>query len=198
MAASFVIADLHLGHLGMCQFMRADGVTKLRPWDTPEEMDEAMVERWNATVAPGDKVYVLGDVVMNKKALPTVGRLNGKKKLIMGNHDILKLNAYREFFYEVAAYRVFEDMIFSHIPIHEASLKQRWRVNVHGHLHDSRVMQSYMENDTSDPGESWGGIMPRQRIHPRYFCVSAEHIDYTPLSIEEMRARITKQQEDTQ
>ena len=49
--------------------MRNDGITKLRPFDTPEEMDEFMVKAWNDKVKPTDKVYHLGDVVINKKSL---------------------------------------------------------------------------------------------------------------------------------
>ena len=41
-----------------------------------------MVKRWNETVRPNDKVYHLGDVVINRKALKTLGRLNGEKVLI--------------------------------------------------------------------------------------------------------------------
>ena len=52
MPAVFLVSDTHFGHRGMCTFTRADGVTKLRPWDTPEEMDEAMVKSWNERVGP--------------------------------------------------------------------------------------------------------------------------------------------------
>ena len=76
MAATFLVSDTHFGHLGVCRFMREDGVTKLRPWDTAEAMDEEMIRRWNSVVRPSDKVYHLGDVVINRRALPTLARLN--------------------------------------------------------------------------------------------------------------------------
>ena len=60
----------------------------------PNEMDEEMIKRWNETVRPNDKVYHLGDVVINRKALTTLSRLNGDKVLIRGNHDIFKLEEY--------------------------------------------------------------------------------------------------------
>ncbi len=55
---------------------------RLREFDTVEEMDELMVERWNSVVHPQDKVYHLGDVVMHKRALPILARLNGEKFLL--------------------------------------------------------------------------------------------------------------------
>ena len=94
----FLVSDTHFGHKGVCHFLREDGETKLRPWDTPEEMDEAMVEYWNETVRPNDRVYHLGDVVINRKALSILHRLNGDKVLIKGNHDIFKLHDYTAHF----------------------------------------------------------------------------------------------------
>ena len=126
MAESFAVADLHLSQQSMCEFTGKDG-HPLRPFKTAEEMDEEIVRRWNAVVpATGAKVYVLGDVAMKKQGLSVLGRLNGKKKLVFGNHDILKLKDYLTYFYDVAGYRVMDDLIMSHIPIHEESLKPRW------------------------------------------------------------------------
>ena len=74
----FLVSDTHFGHKGVTQFLKEDG-TKLRPWDSVEEMDEAMVKLWNETVKPTDKVYHLGDVVINRRALGILSRLNGDK-----------------------------------------------------------------------------------------------------------------------
>jgi len=48
MPSVFLVSDTHFGHAGVCRFTRNDGVTKLRPWTDPDEMDEAMVKamRW--------------------------------------------------------------------------------------------------------------------------------------------------------
>jgi calcineurin-like phosphoesterase family protein len=52
-------------------------------------MNESLIHNWNEVVDENDYVYVLGDVAMGKIAetLPLVGRLNGIKFLIPGNHD---------------------------------------------------------------------------------------------------------------
>jgi calcineurin-like phosphoesterase family protein len=170
MPSVFLVSDTHFGHTGVCRFTRNDGVTKLRPWDDAEEMDEEMVRRWNDRVRPNDKVYHLGDVVINRKALSIMSRLNGDKVLIRGNHDIFKDTDYRQYFRELRAYHVMNGMILSHIPIHSDSLG-RFGVNIHGHLHANRVML----NDNIDP---------------RYHCVCVEQTDYTPILFEDVIKRI--------
>ncbi|NBU74861.1 MAG: hypothetical protein EBS30_06540, partial [Planctomycetes bacterium] len=54
------------------------------------------IKNWNDRVGPNDKVYHLGDVVINRKALGIMRRLNGDKVLIRGNHDIFRDDEYRE------------------------------------------------------------------------------------------------------
>jgi calcineurin-like phosphoesterase family protein len=52
-------------------------------------MNEALVVNWNARVALGDTVYVLGDFGLGKpeSILPWRARMNGTVVLIRGNHD---------------------------------------------------------------------------------------------------------------
>lgn len=58
-----------------------------RGFDNVEEMNEAIIERWNAVVKPNDHVYHLGDVVMQHYDANVVNRLNGFITFIRGNHD---------------------------------------------------------------------------------------------------------------
>jgi calcineurin-like phosphoesterase family protein len=174
MPSVFLVSDTHFGHAGVCRFTRDDGVTKLRPWTDPEEMDEAMVKAWNERVKPTDKVYHLGDVVINRKSLKTLARLNGDKVLIRGNHDIFRDDEYRQYFRELRAYHVMNGMILSHIPIHSDSLG-RFGTNIHGHLHANRVMT-----------EVWG----EYKIDSRYHCVCVEQTDFAPILFEDVIKRI--------
>jgi calcineurin-like phosphoesterase family protein len=183
MPATFLVSDTHFGHLGVCKFMRSDGVTKLRPWDTVEEMDEEMVRRWNETVRPTDKVYHLGDVVINRRALPTLARLNGDKVLIRGNHDIFRDTEYREYFRELRAYHVLNGMILSHIPVHPDSLG-RFGVNIHGHLHANRVRRA------SGVDAETGEVLYSDRPDVRYHCVCVEQTDFRPILLEDVVRRI--------
>ena len=169
MPAVFLVSDTHFGHAGVCRFLRNDG-TKLRPWDSPEEMDEYMVEAWNKKVKPNDKVYHLGDVVINRRAWKILALLNGDKVLIRGNHDIFRDTEYRHYFREIRAYHVMNGMILSHIPIHSDSLG-RFGTNIHGHLHSNRVMKD--------------GV-----VDTRYHCVCVEQTDFAPILFEDVIKRI--------
>lgn len=164
MARTFVCADTHFGHRNILSFKREDG-TSLRPFTTIEDHDDSLVERWNSVVKDEDRVYLLGDVVINRKALSTLGLLKGRKCLVKGNHDIFKLKDYLPYFDDLRAYVVqkFEDrkVILSHIPIHPESVG-RFGINVHGHLHYNKIDD------------------------PRYICVSMEHIDYTPVILQDL------------
>ena len=177
MPAVFLVSDTHFGHAGVCRFVRNDGVTKLRPWDDPAEMDEFMVRAWNERVRPNDKVYHLGDVVINRRALGIMRRLNGDKVLIRGNHDIFRDVEYREHFRELRAYHVMNGMILSHIPIHSESLG-RFGVNIHGHLHANRVMLPGFNGKITDI------------VDVRYHCVCVEQTDFAPILFEDVIKRI--------
>lgn len=177
MPAVFLVSDTHFGHAGVCKFTHPkDPTVKLRPWDDPNEMDEEMIKRWNETVRPKDKVYHLGDVVINRKALKTLSRLNGDKVLIRGNHDIFRDDEYRLYFRELRAYHVMNGMILSHIPIHTASLG-RFGVNIHGHLHATRVMYRDIFSD-------------EELLDNRYHCVCVEQTDFRPILFEDVIKRI--------
>lgn len=163
MPSVFLTADTHAGHWGVCKFLRADG-TKLRPWDNPQDMDDAMAALWNETVKPNDKVYVLGDAAINRRALSWFGRVNGDKVLIKGNHDIFKLHDYTPYFRDIRAYHVMDKLLLSHIPVHSLS-KGRFRGNIHGHLHSNSI------------DDDW------------YTCVSVEHTGFKPILFEEVRKK---------
>lgn len=166
----FLVSDTHFGHHGVCKFLREDG-QKLRPWNHPDEMDEAMIDYWNETVSPNDKVYHLGDYVINRRSMGVASKLNGKKCLIKGNHDIFRLSEYAEHFYDIRAYHVLNNMILSHVPVHESQL-ERFGVNVHGHLHSNRVKNSFGNIDN------------------RYQCVCVEHTNFRPILLEEVMSWI--------
>jgi len=184
MPSVFLVSDTHFGHAGVCRFTRSDGVTKLRPWDSAEEMDEAMVRAWNERVKPTDKVYHLGDVVINRRAMKTLSRLNGDKVLIRGNHDIFPDTEYRQYFRELRAYHVMSGMILSHIPLHVDSLG-RFGTNIHGHTHANRVMKVRGFNAKTNE------MLYSDAPDVRYHCVCVEQTpDFAPILFEDVIRRI--------
>jgi calcineurin-like phosphoesterase family protein len=173
----FLIADLHFGDSDMVTLVKEDG-HPIRPFKSIEEHDATLIENWNKVVThPSDKVYVLGDVAQKRKDIENFGKLNGKKILIKGNHDIYEMKEYAKYFKDIrATHRLDNGILMSHIPIHSSSFGKAHRVNVHGHIHDKRVMSD--SNDVIN-----GSLVPIKIIDTRYFCVSVEHINYTPMEL---------------
>lgn len=172
---TYLISDSHFGHANICKFLREDG-TKLRPWDDPDEMDVVMVERWNSVVKPGDVVYHLGDVAMNRRHIKTMGLLNGSKRLILGNHDIFDHSDYTPYFKRLHGSYKLDDLLLTHIPVHRDSVARWSSCCVHGHLHDKEVMK--VIDGTSVPD-------------PLYINVCVEHTDYRPIALYEVKERIS-------
>ena len=189
----FVISDHHLGHTNSWEKFKLSDGSPLRPFTSTEEMNETMIERHNAKVKEQDTVYFLGDVVINKKYLELIKRMNGRKILVRGNHDIFKDEDYRAVgFEQMHGVRVFVDkFILSHIPLHPDCVTERFKVNVHGHLHANEVKMPWGVN--ADRNEIIYADFP----DPRYLCVSVEHTNYEPLHFDEVQARIDKRWADT-
>lgn len=165
----FFCSDHHFGHSKPYDtFLRSDGrFLRQDLADNVLDGDERLVERHNSVVRPEDRVYFVGDVAMSHKALPILARMNGRKVLIKGNHDIHKLSHYLPYFDDIRGSHQLSGCLITHIPVHPDSLA-RWGFNIHGHLHAAKVML----NGTPDP---------------RYFNVSVEQINYTPISLEEVK-----------
>jgi len=186
MPSVWLVSDTHFGHEKTCTVFKRDDGSPLRPFASVEEMDETMVQRWNQRVRPTDKVYHLGDVVINRKSLRVLERLNGDKVLIKGNHDIFKLEDYTRYFREVRAYHVMNGMILSHVPVHESSLA-RFGCNIHGHLHYQRVMRARGVDVRT------GEVQYGDQIDARYWCACVEHTDYAPILFEDAQKLIQAQ-----
>ncbi len=145
MSNTFFASDLHFGHTNAVEkFTREDG-SPLRGFSSVDEMDETIIDNWNKTVAPNDRVFLLGDVVINKKHIDKARRLNGQITLILGNHDVLPLEVYAGIFHRVLPLKEFDGCILTHIPVHLSQVGpgNRWKLNVHGHLHDRHVTYEY-------------------------------------------------------
>lgn len=172
MSNTWFVGDLHLGHEGMVRFKDKDG-KKIRPFKDIQEHDETIIENINALVKPADRLYFLGDVVINRRCLPQIAKINGRKKLVKGNHDIFKLHDYTPYFEDIAAYRIYpnQGIIMSHIPIHTTQLEYRFKWNVHGHLHSNKIHKGKWFWEQEDK---------------RYINICPEHTKFRPVSFDEI------------
>lgn len=172
-ARTFFAADLHLGH---------SKVVGTRGFACEEEHDRAIIERWNQTVTPKDRVYVLGDLVMNRRCLEQLKALNGKLEPVLGNHDTWRLDEYAALgIKRVHGAKEWKGLILTHVPVHSSQLR-RFRGNVHGHLHEKVVHRARKKQQTG--GVVWNG----QEQDPRYLCVSLERTDLRPIDAESVLA----------
>ena len=94
----FVTSDTHFFHENIIKYCN-------RPFNNVEEMNINIIQNWNNVVSQEDDVYVIGDFALIKgedhkekiKKLQYLSNaLNGKKHLILGNHDYFTVNEYFE------------------------------------------------------------------------------------------------------
>lgn len=159
MSELFLTSDTHFGHKNILGFEPGRA-----HFASIEEHDQALVDNWNRVVGKNDEVWDLGDVVWKKRDLPILGRLHGRKHLVMGNHDNFGYSHYAPYFQSLVAMRQKDRVAFTHIPIHPAQF-ERYRANVHGHLH-SRTLDD-----------------------PRYVNVSIEQWKLAPVAFETLCRR---------
>lgn len=181
----FLCSDHHFGHEATCMKFKKNDGSPLRSFSDVTHMNEYMVMQHNRVVQPNDKVYFLGDLAMSKKHLPILHRMNGEKVLIRGNHDIEDAKVFLNYFKDVRGSHQLDGMLLTHIPVHPSAL-YRWKVNVHGHLHDNVVMKEVHHICADDP-PGYTELVPDDR----YFSVCMEKLDdYTPISLEQIKQRV--------
>lgn len=163
----YFTSDLHLGHKNVIQMQN-------RPFETVDDMNEALIQNFNSVVHQNDIVYILGDLAFRlreTKCNEFIARLKGTKILIRGNHD-------REYdpslFEEITDFKMikYEHVTYSmiHYPMLEWKHSRHNRgVNLHGHIHSNGA---YNEENIKQ------GIL-------RY-DVGVEAHDYKPISLEDI------------
>lgn len=123
-------------------------IWKVRGFNSIEEMNETIIQKWNKTVSAEDDVYILGDVILGDPSnIEYVKRLNGKIHIVLGNHDTAnREKMYRELpnVVEVAEVGIRlkykkHHFVFTHYPmmtgnLEKESLKQM-SLNLYGHTH---------------------------------------------------------------
>ena len=150
----FAISDTHFGHSKIIEYCN-------RPFANVEEMDQKLIKNWNETVSNNDIILHLGDFALcgKERIKEIVSKLNGKKILILGNHDNYSEQFYRDAgFHTVSRFPIlYNDFyLLSHAPL-TLSDKLPY-ASIYGHVHnDSRYV------DTANTK-----------------CVSVERIGYRP------------------
>lgn len=136
-------SDLHFYHKNICKYCN-------RPYETVEEMNEALITNWNNVVKDDDIVFVLGDLGFcgYEKLEPLMARLKGKKFIIQGNHDsdkiVLRLYEAKiiEGYYKMLEVTIIGDeecsdqqLTLCHFPMIDWLNKEKGAWMIHGHQH---------------------------------------------------------------
>ncbi|MCQ2433322.1 MAG: metallophosphoesterase [Clostridia bacterium] len=161
----FFTADTHFGDDAIRRYEN-------RPFSDVNEMDEALITRWNSVVAPEDTVFHLGDFCCNGTDAALLARLNGTKFLVRGNHET-KPNAYyrQAGFAEVYDHPILYDgfWLLSHEPLYVC--ENMPYANLFGHVHASPLYRDFS---------------------PHHFCVCVERCDFKPVSFETLKKALCR------
>lgn len=154
------ISDPHFGHKNMAT---------MRGFNSAHEHDEHIIDCWNKVVDKRDTTWILGDITMEKGEYEILDRLNGFKRVVLGNHDpgnhIGKMLKYVNTIHGMSKFRhkKYGSIWLTHCPISARELNERVNYNIHGHIHDSYVIAD-----------------------ERFVNVCMEVQDFTPKTIEEL------------
>lgn len=164
---TYVIGDLHLNHGNIIEYCD-------RPFDSWQEMNQELIANWNDTVGPGDRVILLGDLALYYGTITThdwLHALNGDIVFIQGNHDEAKAIDYD-------AHHILEsderEFYCTHWPSDIPEDWEGWAI--HGHKHN---------NDLEN--------FPFINREEKQINVSAEVVDYEPVSVDEIEDLISKE-----
>ena len=141
MSNVYFISDLHFGHKRITSF--TDGLGK--KWRTGDDYLENMqhiITNWNSVVNKKDLVWVLGDVAFSQEGFDALFELNGRIKMVRGNHDnSFSTEDWLKRVETVEGIAQYKGYWLTHAPIHPAEL--RGRKNIHGHVHHNSIRNSY-------------------------------------------------------
>lgn len=163
----YFISDIHFSD---------ERIMKLcsRPFDDTIEMDEYIINCWNNKVKATDDVYILGDI--SKEYSPNIySQLNGKKHLILGNHDYAFRNELQlsDCFVEVVDIKTIfiydKKVILCHYPIMDWEDSHLGSIHLYGHIHNKNLpdIKNYYKDKLA-------------------FNASADVIGFIPRTLEEL------------
>lgn len=193
-----------------------------RPFGSVEEMNETLVENWNKVVKNNDEVFVLGDFTYHNedhswqhRATFWNAQLNGRKYLILGNHDEVErwqdnvpmqttkfLNCgFSAIYNYLDLKRGGKHFILFHYPMEDWDRRYKGSIHLHCHTHQKvleRPLVPYIETSglsdhpADQPPSKSGLTLPGNYPEGQYcnrFNVTVEATNYTPISMDEILDR---------
>lgn len=179
-------SDWHLSNVNIIRYSK-------RPYADPQEMNEALMDNYQSVVGKNDTVLFLGDIAMGQiaESLPLIGKLNGRKLLIPGNHDRVHpcyfgpskvhkmerwVKEYSEYFTILPLTVEDNEWIYCHFPYAGE-----------GGDHDDELR--YPEYRPEDNGKTLicGHVHDLWRTNGHQINVGVDVWDYTPVSYDQLK-----------
>lgn len=167
----FYIADTHFGHTNILKLCH-------RPFKNVKEMNEILIQNWNAVVGEKDMVFVVGDFCLSKSKDPHIktkeakeylDRLHGQKHLIIGNHDKFAFDCFSSAYDSAFITHQGMNIVLSHYPQAEWTGFYRGVKHFYGHIHNNETpTHTIMQNI------------------PGAYNVGADLLNFTPRTAEEI------------
>lgn len=180
------IADMHFDHADIIPYDN-------RPFDSAEEMNRALIRNWNRVTGPDDLTWILGDFCAGSKERwsEILGQLNGRKALILGNHDSREAaEALRDHFEDISEYREITDgdrhVVLCHYPVMAFHNQYFGWYHLYGHVH-----MSYEWNVTENAKRLLRKLYVREDIM-RMANAGAmlPYMDYTSRTLDELTGQM--------
>ena len=171
----WLTSDTHWSHSNILKYC-------VRPWDTVEEMNQALIDNWNSVVGPDDHVYHLGDFCFGNvekwNAILEPGVLNGHIHLILGNHDPTRLyrngvhiGRFSEITYQKLLFVDGWTVYLNHFPFLDFSNNIDYKTcQFYGHTHENPFTTGTMNNERLS------------MVQWNQYNVGVDNNNYTPIS----------------
>lgn len=178
---NYYIADCHFFHRSIIDMDK-------RHFESVEEMNDIMIERWNNAVKNEDVVYILGDLTCRatqEQVNTLLQELRGNKFLITGNHDKINFSKDAKRYGKiigVADYKEVKEgdkhIVLSHYPMlfyHGSHRKNYWMFcgHVHNNTEEAKELE-YFRRIMKERGQNaqivnCGAMMPYMDYTPQTF-----------------------------
>lgn len=157
----YLIGDTHFNDCNIIQYCN-------RPFHNVEDMNTVIINNWNSTISDNDIVYILGDFCSENpdEIKNFCDQLNGKKRIVLGNHDSDDSSVYFEAGFECVYNHpiiIFDFLILSHEP--QFVQPHGVYANIFAHVHNNPMYLT---------------------CSPKSYCVSAERVGYAPIKLNEV------------
>lgn len=181
----FIISDHHFNHKNIIKFCN-------RPFKSVDEMNTIMIDNHNSLVRSKDTVYLLGDFAYSNH-MHFIHALNGRKILIIGNHDRMSKQAYDQFTEVIGTPKQpgilqrnidGRSVVMSHFPLYSWTGSNRGSWHFYGHCHGRKYEPILVDvnGNFSNNAESFSGGLS--------CAVDVDVWDYKPIPWEVLKAKM--------